>query len=121
MALNLEFKEWAFEAAISGGSIAHGWARSSNEWQPDPLADDGLPADTSQAANSLMREWTDNVWKCSLPGPLPRLVQHGHHLLSRPSVDRLRKVSSSFKLKTGVGADCIHPRHVSWMDDAGLE
>ena len=79
-----------------------------------------LPAAPQDAVEEDMRQWS-SIWGAEEQTAVEAPWRGHIGKWSRPSVDAVRDLCRRYKKRTGLGRDCWHPRHWSWLPDERLQ
>ena len=124
------YREWAKKATANGGGAAHAWTKIPTGWKEavaaggahpnrKGLGPNGVTSEPQKVVTAELSKWV-GTWAASSepadalpPWPgMERLV---------PALDHeIRKVSLTFKWRTGLGLDQLHPRHLAMVTDGCL-
>ncbi len=78
-----------------------------------------IPLDDQGTADRILQAWM-HIWGDHHRDPAARSYWHEANSMPRITVLQLRQAAASIKAHTAIGADCIHPRWLSWLSDECL-
>ena len=124
------YRKWAKTATENGGGAAHAFTRVPTGWQEAVVPGGahpsrhgmgiaGVSSDPQKVVEVELRKWCEH-WHASEE---PAAVLPPWPIMERltPALGlEIRKVGNSFKWRTGLGLDQLHPRHLAMVSDGCL-
>ena len=111
--------DWRYKDLSGNCAGSHKFSKPASGWQPPEVRDESgkLVADSAGILREEAKKYK-SLWGASSVPPSKKYA--GNAPCERASPDKLRRLSRSFKKRTGVAPDGWHPRHFAQVSDAGL-
>ncbi len=111
---------WVNDGVNAGARNAHAYSRLPDEWRPTVAAvEGGLMSAAPEAILNEVREKHRRQWKPA-DGPI-QYAWSNRDELPGLTVEELRQASASFRVRTAVTYDGLHPKHIALLCDEGVE
>jgi len=115
-----DWNNWRHNELNGYGSNAHRFTKAKDAWQPPQVRDrDGALVADSPGILNIESEKYGKLWNAkSVP---TKKTFANNQPCKKLEPQKLRRVSRTFKKKTGVAPDGWHPRHFALLSDEGLQ
>ena len=117
---------WASKATKNGGGEAHrftkvpvGWNETLAPVGPHPVGELGATSDLAKVVEHELKAWT-TLWKATFTPQETLLPWPVMERLMPFLEEEIRATCNSYKWRTGLGMDTIHPRHLGMCTDSVL-
>ena len=125
----MSFRAWAKKATQNGGGAAHAYTKIPKGWQEAVVAGgahpprqgmpNGVSSNPQEVVDAELGKWCGTWNATDTPAsPLPPWPVVERLLPSLES--EIREVGRTFKWRTGLGLDQLHPRHLTSVSDGCL-
>jgi len=111
--------DWRYKDLSGNCAGSHKFSKPAKGWQPPEVRDENgkLVADSAGILKEEAKKYK-LLWGASSVPPPKKYADNAP--CERALPDKLRRLSRSFKKRTGVAPDGWHPRHFAQVSDAGL-